>query len=115
LLDPGLDLESLSTQPSGESPYTRRVVARTRRIEVRVTEDERSLEEAAATALGLTLSEFFRQAARARAEQVLAERTRLVLDEAEAERFLSALEDPGPQRFDHGLRRLTGRERVIPS
>lgn len=76
------------------------MAARTRRIEVRVTEAERSLEAVAATALGLTLSEFFRQAARTQAEQVLAERTRLLVDEDEAERFPSALEDPDPQRFD---------------
>jgi uncharacterized protein (DUF1778 family) len=36
---------------------------KTRRIEIRITEEEHSLEQAAATANGETLSEFVRQAA----------------------------------------------------
>lgn len=73
------------------------------------------MEEAAAAALGLTLSAFFRQAARSHAEQVLAERTRITLADEEAQRFLSALEDPNPERFDPGLRRLAQRRRVLGS
>ncbi len=69
--------------------------SRSRRIEIRVSDEERRLEEAAASALGQSLSEFFRQAARARAEDVLRERTRIVLDEDSAGRFLAALDADG--------------------
>jgi uncharacterized protein (DUF1778 family) len=86
--------------------------ARTRPIEIHVTEDEHTLEEAAATALGISLSEFYRRAARESAEQVLAERSRIVLDGAAAERFLHALDHP--ERFEAGMARLTARLSVIP-
>lgn len=48
---------------------------RSRRIEIRVTEAEHAAEDAAARTLGVSLSEFYRQAARERAAEVLAERT----------------------------------------
>ena len=67
---------------------------RTQRLEVRLTEDERSLDVAAATAVGETLSDFFRRAARTRAEEVLADRRDIVLSKDEAARFLDALERP---------------------
>lgn len=86
--------------------------AKTRRIEIRVTEDEYTLEEAAATALGISLSEFYRRAARESAEEVLAERSRIVLDEVEAKRFLDVLEHP--ERFEAGMARLADRPSVIP-
>jgi len=85
--------------------------AKTRRIEVRVTDEERELEQAAAAARGQTLSEFVRQAARREAEQVLAERTSIVLDSEEAARFLAALDDPGS--FESGLSALTEHPSVI--
>ncbi len=90
----------------GTAPYIQVVATtpKTRRIEIRLTEDEHTLEEAAATALGISLSEFYRRAARESAEEVLAERSRNVLNEAEAERFLDALEHP--ERFEAGLARL---------
>jgi uncharacterized protein (DUF1778 family) len=67
---------------------------RTQRLEVRLTDDERSLDVAAATAVGETLSDFFRRAARARAEEVLADQRDVALTEGEAARFLDALETP---------------------
>lgn len=73
-------------------PYTH--LMRTQRLEVRLTEDERSLDVAAAIAVGETLSDFFRRAARARAEEVLADQRDIVLSEEEAARFLDALETP---------------------
>jgi uncharacterized protein (DUF1778 family) len=88
-------------------------LAKSRRIEIRVTDEERAIEEAAAQTLGLTLSEFYRQAARASAEATLAERSRVVLDEDEAARFLDALDHP--ERFEDGLRRLAERPSVLPS
>jgi uncharacterized protein (DUF1778 family) len=87
--------------------------AKARRIEIRVTDDERALEEAAARALGVTLSQFYRQAARASAEEILAERSRVVLDDEEATRFLDALDHP--ERFERGMRRLAARPSVLPS
>ena len=98
----------------GTAPYNEvmSTTAKTRRIEIRVTEEEHTLVEAAATALGVSLSEFYRRAARKSAEEVLAERSRIVLNEDEAERFLDALDHP--ERFDVGLARLDDRPSVIP-
>jgi uncharacterized protein (DUF1778 family) len=65
---------------------------RTRRIELRLTDDERQLDSAAAKAVGETLSDFFRRAAAARAQEVLADQQMIALDQDEAARFLDALE-----------------------
>jgi uncharacterized protein (DUF1778 family) len=89
------------------------ISAKTRRIEIRVTDEEHQLEEAAAAALGVTLSEFYRRAARASAEEVLAERSRIVLNDDEAARFLDALDHP--ERFEPGLAWLADRPSVLPS
>jgi len=66
----------------GASPYAHRMAtpARSRRIEIRVTEEEHAAEDSAARTLGVSLSEFYRQAARERAEEIPAERSRIVLD-----------------------------------
>jgi len=90
------------------------MATRTRRIEIRVTEDERALEEAAATTQGETVSEFVRRAARAEAERILAERTRIVVDDESAQRFLRALEEPG-KAAERALRRLTEKPSVLAS
>jgi uncharacterized protein (DUF1778 family) len=95
-------------------PYTRRMASRTRRIEIRVTEDERALEEAAASAQGETLSEFVRRAALREAEQVLLERTSFAVDEEAARRFLAALDRPSAD-VERGLRRLLERPSVLPN
>jgi uncharacterized protein (DUF1778 family) len=97
------------------SPYTALVASspKTRRIEIRVSDEEHSLEEAAATALGISLSEFFRGAARSRAEEVLGERSRILLDDDDAARFLDALDHP--ERFDAGLAWLADRPSVLSS
>jgi uncharacterized protein (DUF1778 family) len=99
----------------GASPYTVVMAssAKTRRVEIRVTDEEHALEEAAATALGVTLSEFYRRAARASAEEILAERSRIVLNDDEAGRFLDALDHP--DRFARGLAWLADRSSVLPS
>ena len=88
------------------------MTTRTRRIEIRVTEDERALEEAAAIAGGETVSEFVRRAARAEAERVLAERTRIVVDDEAARRFLDALEQPN-EAAKRGLTRLAEKPSVL--
>lgn len=67
---------------------------RTSRIELRLTDEERELDTAAAEATGESLSEFFRQAARERAAVVLSEQRRIKLADEEARRFLAALDRP---------------------
>ncbi len=87
--------------------------ARARRIEIRVSEEEHLVETAAAETMGVSLSEFYRQAARARAEEILAERSSVVLDAASAARFLDALDDP--TRFEPGLSWLRDGPSVVSS
>jgi uncharacterized protein (DUF1778 family) len=102
---------------SGRMPYTLRMASnatKTRRIEIRITEEERNLEQAAATANGETLSEFVRQAARREAERTLAERTRYVIDDEAAQRFLTALEQPSTNA-EQKLRRLIDKPSVLPT
>jgi uncharacterized protein (DUF1778 family) len=98
-------------------PYTvgmeSSVATKTRRVEIRITEEERSLEQTAAAVHGESLSQFVRRAARSEAERTLAERTRYVLDQDAAERFLAALEQPSTQA-ERGLRRLLAQPSVIP-
>ena len=67
---------------------------KTRRIEVRLSDEERELDAAAASALGESLSDFFRRAAQARAQEVLADQRTIALSAVEAARFLDALEQP---------------------
>ena len=67
---------------------------KTRRIEVRLSDEERHLDAAAASALGESLSDFFRRAAQTRAQEVLADQRGIALGEQEAARFLDALERP---------------------
>jgi len=65
---------------------------RTQRLELRLTDEERSVDQAAAAAVGESLSDFFRGAAASRAADVLADQRRITLTEEEAIRFLDALE-----------------------
>jgi uncharacterized protein (DUF1778 family) len=66
---------------------------RTQRIELRLTDDERHMDSTAASAVGETLSDFFRRAAHARAQEILSEQRQIALSDEEAKRFLDALED----------------------
>jgi uncharacterized protein (DUF1778 family) len=77
-------------------PYDVRTMSkmRTQRLELRLTDEERQIDGAAATAVGETLSDFFRRAAHARAQEVLTDRQQIVLSDQEATRFLNALESP---------------------
>lgn len=72
------------------------VTTKARRIEVRISDEERQLEEAAAAALGISLSEFVRQAARGRAHEVLREHGQITLDNETARGFLAALDADAP-------------------
>jgi uncharacterized protein (DUF1778 family) len=66
---------------------------RTQRLELRLTDDERQLDSAAATAVGETLSDFFRKAASSRAQGILADdQQRIALNQDEAARFLDAMD-----------------------
>jgi uncharacterized protein (DUF1778 family) len=65
---------------------------RTQRLELRLTDEERQIDGAAASAVGETLSDFFRRAARARAQEILTDQRQIVLSDEEASRFLDALE-----------------------
>jgi uncharacterized protein (DUF1778 family) len=85
--------------------------ARSRRIEIRVTEEEHAAEAAAARTLGVSLSEFYRQAASQRAAEVLAESSRVTLDGDAAARFIEALDHP--ERFVEHLRWLADRPSVL--
>jgi uncharacterized protein (DUF1778 family) len=67
---------------------------KTRRIEIRLSDEERQLDATAASALGESLSDFFRRAAQARAHEVLADQRTIALGDEEATRFLDALERP---------------------
>ena len=111
-----LGAQPTGSDMSGRMPYTLLMASsptKTRRIEIRITEEERDLEQAAAAVSGETLSEFVRRAARHEAERTLAERTRYLLDDEAAQRFLTALEQPSPHS-DRGLRRLTEKPSVLP-
>lgn len=70
---------------------------RTNRLELRLTDEERDLDTCAADAVGETLSEFFRRAAHDRATSVIGEQRRIELGNAEARRFLEALDTPDPE------------------
>ena len=75
---------------------------RTQRLELRLTDEERTTDQAAATAVGESLSDFFRRAAANRAADILADERTITLTEDEAIRFLDALETAD----DHAVARL---------
>jgi uncharacterized protein (DUF1778 family) len=75
---------------------------RTQRLELRLTDEERTTDQAAATAVGESLSDFFRRAAANRAADILADERTIRLTEDEAIRFLDALETVD----DHAVARL---------
>ncbi len=81
--------------------------ARSKRLEVRTTAEERSLIDQAARASGVGLTEFVVANLTVAARRVLADRTRFVLDESALGRWdeLNAL----PARDLPGLRALMGR------
>lgn len=81
---------------------------KTNRLELRLTDEERDLDASAAAVVGETLSEFFRRAARERALQIADEQRVISLSEAEARRFLEALDCPDPDTVNR-LRELWDR------
>ena len=75
---------------------------RSQRLELRLTDEERTTDQAAATAVGESLSDFFRRAAANRAADILTDERTITLTEDEAIRFLDALETVD----DHSVARL---------
>ena len=84
------------------------MVSLSRHLTLRLTDEERQLDGTAATALGESLSDFFRRAASARAHEVLADQRQIMLSEQEATRFLDALESADADMLA-GLRELRRR------
>jgi len=62
------------------------------RLELRLTDNEWQLNKTATMTVGETISDFFRRAASARAQDVLTDQKQVTLNEGEAERFLDALD-----------------------
>ena len=95
----------------GRCPYTVSVSVKTSRVEIRLPADEKELEAAAAMAVGESLSAFVRRAARTEAERVLAERSRIELEDDRARAFLAALERPAER--DDRLARLRSKPSLL--
>lgn len=74
---------------------------RTQRFELRLTDEERTIDQAAAAAVGESLSDFFRRAAANRAADILADERTITLTEDEAIRFLDALETVDDRTVAH--------------
>ncbi len=104
--------QARNEQPGDPLPYVRCWVRLLSNRDPRLG-GEHLVETAAAETMGVSLSEFYRQAARARAEEILAERSSVVLAAASAARFLDALDDP--TRFEPGLCWLQDRPSVVSS
>ena len=90
-----------SAKPQGHRP------AKTSRIELRATEDDRDLLDRAATALGTDLSSFLLAQGRLAAQRVLADRDFFLLD-ADAQQELELI-NSSPARSLPGLERLLER------
>ena len=79
------------------------------RLQIRVGPDDKALLERAAAASHLNVSAFVVQAAAARAEEILAERSSVRLSEQAATALTAALERPG--QVNERLARALGRKR----
>jgi uncharacterized protein (DUF1778 family) len=82
---------------------------KTARINLRVTPADDALLRQAAELVGETLSEFLIESGRERAEMLVADRTRFVLDEAALTAFNEALDRPAEIKPE--LRELVARPR----
>ena len=67
---------------------------RARRLQLRATAAQEKLNRTAAARQGTTVTDFVLQSAREKAEQVLSEQTRFVLDEKQWEAFAATLDSP---------------------
>ena len=91
----------ISTKPQGQRP------AKTSRIELRATENDRDLLDRAAAALGTDRSSFLLAQGRLAAQRVLADREQFVLDADALEEWERI--NSRPARSLPGLRRLLER------
>jgi uncharacterized protein (DUF1778 family) len=82
---------------------------KTSRLNLRVAPADDALLRQAADLSGETMSEFLVESARERAERLVADRTRFVLDEEQWFAFLEALDRPAEVK--PALRELIGRSR----
>lgn len=71
---------------------------KTARIHLRIAADDKQLFERASSLRKESLTEFLVESGRERAEQLLADRTRFALGEAEWRAFVSALDRPAEVR-----------------
>ncbi|MEB3362500.1 MAG: DUF1778 domain-containing protein [Synechococcaceae cyanobacterium] len=95
-----------SAKPQGHRP------AKTGRIELRATEDDRNLLDRAAAALGTDRSSFLLSQGRLAAQRVLADREQFVLD-ADAQQEWERI-NSRPSRSLSGLARLPGAALALP-
>lgn len=86
--------------------------ARTEKLDLRVSAAAKRALKAAASASRQSLSEFVLDSALTRAELLLAEQTRIVLTDAEWERFMTALDAP-PAKPHARLARLMSEPSVF--
>jgi uncharacterized protein (DUF1778 family) len=78
--------------------------SKSRRFQLRATAGEESLIKVAAERQGVSVTDFILRAAREKAEEALADRTRFVLQEKQWKQFMDALERPAREK--PRLRRL---------
>jgi len=83
--------------------------AKTARVHLRIAAEDKELFERAGSLHEETLTEFLVESGRERAERLLADRTRFVLNDADWRAFTEALDRPAQVRSE--LARLFGRPR----
>jgi uncharacterized protein (DUF1778 family) len=89
------------------------MVAKTERVEARLSPDQRERIDKAAAFEGQSLSSFIVAAAQEKADQVIAARTTTVLPSEYFDRLLSAIDDPDPAAQLESAAKLARRRRRI--
>ena len=74
--------------------YIMRTVPKSSRLNLRVAPEDEALLRRAAAEAGESVSEFLVESARVRAEMLLADRTRFVLDDEQWDAFCASIERP---------------------
>ena len=74
--------------------YIMRTVAKSSRLNLRVAPEDEALLRRAAAEAGESVSEFLVESARVRAEMLLADRVRFVLDDEQWDAFQASIERP---------------------
>jgi uncharacterized protein (DUF1778 family) len=89
--------------------YIMRTVPKSSRLNLRVAPEDEALLRRAAAEAGESVSEFLVESARVRAEMLLADRTRFVLDDEQWDAFWASIDRP--PRYVPELRALFERPR----